>query len=202
MAIERPFYGHLSRPPKGVRDPSRTVFAAPERCPSWRLPDSLLVVFSPLGPRVGNDKVKQWKAPTGISWHKLWDPVGYAWRVPIRWAMPTPCPPLWHKHPHLACMVGCLVPCLAAWVPCLVAPVAPNCGAISGRLCRGACPDSRVISDAARGQQLYHVAVCVKDASRANHAETRDRTGDLQIFSLTLSQLSYRGDAWRNGHSR
>ena len=27
-------------------------------------------------------------------------------------------------------------------------------------------------------------------------AETRDRTGDLQIFSLTLSQLSYRG-----GHS-
>ena len=23
------------------------------------------------------------------------------------------------------------------------------------------------------------------------HAETRDRTGDLQIFSLTLSQLSY-----------
>ena len=24
-------------------------------------------------------------------------------------------------------------------------------------------------------------------------AETRDRTGDLQIFSLTLSQLSYRG---------
>ena len=25
------------------------------------------------------------------------------------------------------------------------------------------------------------------------YAETRDRTGDLQIFSLTLSQLSYRG---------
>ena len=25
------------------------------------------------------------------------------------------------------------------------------------------------------------------------HAETRDRTGDLQIFSLTLSQLSCRG---------
>ena len=25
------------------------------------------------------------------------------------------------------------------------------------------------------------------------HAKTRDRTGDLQIFSLTLSQLSYRG---------
>ena len=29
--------------------------------------------------------------------------------------------------------------------------------------------------------------------SRINYAETRDRTGDLQIFSLTLSQLSYRG---------
>ena len=26
-----------------------------------------------------------------------------------------------------------------------------------------------------------------------DNAETRDRTGDLQIFSLTLSQLSYRG---------
>ena len=25
------------------------------------------------------------------------------------------------------------------------------------------------------------------------NAETRDRTGDLQIFGLTLSQLSYRG---------
>ena len=25
------------------------------------------------------------------------------------------------------------------------------------------------------------------------YAETRDRTGDFQIFSLTLSQLSYRG---------
>ena len=29
--------------------------------------------------------------------------------------------------------------------------------------------------------------------SSTNSAETRDRTGDLQIFSLTLSQLSYRG---------
>ena len=27
------------------------------------------------------------------------------------------------------------------------------------------------------------------------NAETRDRTGDRQIFSLTLSQLSYRGSA-------
>ena len=29
---------------------------------------------------------------------------------------------------------------------------------------------------------------------RKKGAETRDRTGDLHIFSLTLSQLSYRGD--------
>ena len=33
---------------------------------------------------------------------------------------------------------------------------------------------------------------------KKTHAETRDRTGDLQIFSLTLSQLSYRGHcSWR-----
>ena len=35
------------------------------------------------------------------------------------------------------------------------------------------------------GKQLAH--------HEAN-AETRDRTGDLQIFGLTLSQLSYRGN--------
>ena len=29
------------------------------------------------------------------------------------------------------------------------------------------------------------------------NAETQDRTGDLQIFSLTLSQLSYRG-CWQS----
>ena len=28
---------------------------------------------------------------------------------------------------------------------------------------------------------------------KLRNAETRDRTGDLQIFGLTLSQLSYRG---------
>ena len=31
---------------------------------------------------------------------------------------------------------------------------------------------------------------------RMRHAETRGRTGDLQIFSLTLSQLSYRGSCF------
>ena len=38
----------------------------------------------------------------------------------------------------------------------------------------------------------------VADVAPSNvttYAETRDRTGDLQIFSLTLSQLSYRGYA-------
>ena len=35
--------------------------------------------------------------------------------------------------------------------------------------------------------------VCVCTARKNKNAETRDRTGDLQIFSLTLSQLSYRG---------
>ena len=33
------------------------------------------------------------------------------------------------------------------------------------------------------------------EASSTKLAETRDRAGDLQIFSLTLSQLSYRGHA-------
>ena len=43
-----------------------------------------------------------------------------------------------------------------------------------------------------------HVPVDVRNSSlaweqRSRNAETRDRTGDLQIFTLTLSQLSYRG---------
>ncbi len=36
----------------------------------------------------------------------------------------------------------------------------------------------------------------------ACNAETRDRTGDLQIFGLTLSQLSYRGRCAEKGHRR
>ena len=37
---------------------------------------------------------------------------------------------------------------------------------------------------------------CKPDVGMAEriNAETRDGTGDLQIFSLTLSQLSYRGN--------
>ena len=38
-----------------------------------------------------------------------------------------------------------------------------------------------------------NVAIRCK-AAKSSNAETRDRTGDLQIFGLTLSQLSYRGD--------
>ena len=33
----------------------------------------------------------------------------------------------------------------------------------------------------------------IKNRKEKNYAATRDRTRDLQIFSLTLSQLSYRG---------
>ena len=48
---------------------------------------------------------------------------------------------------------------------------------------------------------MFAVALhCV--SQKGSNAETRDRTGDLQIFSLTLSQLSYRGlvttlSSWR-----
>ena len=42
--------------------------------------------------------------------------------------------------------------------------------------------------------QVRHLAVfCIRESRVCENAETRDRTGDLQIFSLTLSQLSYYG---------
>ena len=45
------------------------------------------------------------------------------------------------------------------------------------------------------------------ERNKSKSAETRDRNGDLQIFSLTLSQLSYRGSCTvstmsRNGFMR
>ena len=40
---------------------------------------------------------------------------------------------------------------------------------------------------------MQDVPCCAGDKIKNLFAETRDRTGDLQIFSLTLSQLSYRG---------
>jgi hypothetical protein len=49
---------------------------------------------------------------------------------------------------------------------------------------------------------LTHVIMRGPDPTRkCENAETRDRTGDLQIFGLTLSQLSYRGLAglWPRG---
>jgi hypothetical protein len=46
---------------------------------------------------------------------------------------------------------------------------------------------------------LSHSCVDLSFAGCAKSAETRDRTGDLQIFSLTLSQLSYRGPVERAG---
>ena len=47
-----------------------------------------------------------------------------------------------------------------------------------------------------RGQRSYPINLAVSASVGMTvdmgNAETRDRTGDLQIFSLTLSQLSYR----------
>ena len=37
--------------------------------------------------------------------------------------------------------------------------------------------------------EMFYAPTCIIESI----AETRDRTRDLQIFSLTLSQLSYRG---------
>ena len=49
---------------------------------------------------------------------------------------------------------------------------------------------TRACDEAALGP-TYRPSVACLEAS--GHAEIRDRTGDLQIFGLTLSQLSYRG---------
>ena len=43
------------------------------------------------------------------------------------------------------------------------------------------------------GQPTTLRAVLCLQHHKEVHAETRDRTGDLQIFSLTLSRLSYSG---------
>ena len=51
-------------------------------------------------------------------------------------------------------------------------------------------------ANAPRHAHMY-ISRCQTPASHSSqqqsYAETRDRTGDLQIFSRTLSQLSYRG---------
>ena len=49
-----------------------------------------------------------------------------------------------------------------------------------------------------KSEQVFQLlSMCMlldRQAWLLDNAETRDRTGDLQIFSLTLSQLSYRGN--------
>ena len=44
-----------------------------------------------------------------------------------------------------------------------------------------------------------HASAIPTHKTSPTNAETRDRTGDLQIFSLTLSQLSYRGHCLGQG---
>ena len=52
----------------------------------------------------------------------------------------------------------------------------------------------RRVARAPRGEHARKQRPSTKANTREHkHAETRDRTGDLQIFGLTLSQLSYRG---------
>ena len=41
--------------------------------------------------------------------------------------------------------------------------------------------------------RIKHVVLQAMGAEKSRNAVTQDRTGDLQIFSLMLSQLSYRG---------
>lgn len=60
-----------------------------------------------------------------------------------------------------------------------------SCASITA-LCVAACPDPWDALPHAR------LLLCFRVLGSKN-AATRDRTGDLQIFSLTLSQLSYRG---------
>ena len=52
--------------------------------------------------------------------------------------------------------------------------------------------DRRCALENIKGQQYDNPRLEMR-GGRKKRAETRDRTGDLQIFSLTLSQLSYRG---------
>ena len=59
------------------------------------------------------------------------------------------------------------------------------------RRSRGAHPQQRMRAMGAARLQCR--ARNMRKCCRQSNAETRDRAGDLQIFSLTLSQLSYRG---------
>ena len=59
------------------------------------------------------------------------------------------------------------------------------------RRSRGAHPDQRMRAMGAARWQCRDRSM--RKCCRQSNAKTRDRAGDLQIFSLTLSQLSYRG---------
>ena len=58
---------------------------------------------------------------------------------------------------------------------------------------RAAVTSGAVASCGARGGLVVARAPTWRTPQPLGIAETRDRTGDHQIFSLTLSQLSYRG---------
>ena len=74
-----------------------------------------------------------------------------------------------------------------------------------GHECAARCPDAMRNSELLL--ETFDLAIFVRPCAVANgiahasvgspghapSAETRDRTGNLQIFGLTLSQLSYRG---------
>ena len=62
-----------------------------------------------------------------------------------------------------------------------------QCNVLSQAVNIRAVPVLSIRSRASNYDGRIQTADCITDA------ETRDRTGDLQIFSLTLSQLSYRG---------
>ena len=98
---------------------------------------------------------------------------------------PTPCPIMLefykHKMPtliapgHRAAACGCMRQTLLV-----------HCGS-QGANSKGA-PDMRFVHP-----KTIYLSAIDHNSRDCKSAETRDRTGDLQIFSLTLSQLSYRG---------
>ena len=82
-----------------------------------------------------------------------------------------------------------------------------GCTLDSGSSDRGSNPrrtslPSAMSRQTRHGQRSYPIYLAVSASVDMTvdlgNAETRDRTGDLKIFSLTLSQLSYRGPWYLN----